>query len=130
MFEITVWDEEIAHNLSHHWKQWMTDLKSNMLSTLRKKYWITNVNSACIKTISDCVVCRRYQGTLGQQKIISLERLIPNLPPFTNTGVHYFGPAEIKRGRNMVKRYGVIFICMASRTIHIEVAYSLDTDSC
>ena len=35
----------------------------------------------------------------------------------------------MKEGRKEVKRYGALFTCMASRSIHIEVAHSLDTDS-
>ncbi|KAK7909879.1 hypothetical protein WMY93_014563 [Mugilogobius chulae] len=106
--------------------------RNHMLAALRQKYWITNANSACRKILSKCVICRRYRGHSAKQKMADLpeERICPDLPPFTNVGVDYFGPIEVKRGRAMVKRYGVIFTCMASRAVHLEVAYSLTTDSC
>ena len=50
-------------------------------------------------------------------------------PPFTYTGVDYFGPFIIKEGRKEVKRYGALFTCLVSRTVHIEVASSLDSNS-
>lgn len=107
-------------------------LQEIMLSTLRRKYWITSGNSACRKIISDCVVCRRHRGQPSEQKMahVPKERISPDLPPFTNVGVDYFGPIDVKRGRAMVKRYGVIFTCMASRAVHLEIAYSLNIDSC
>lgn len=106
--------------------------KNHMLSALRRRYWITNANSACRRIISECVICRRYRGKPGEQKMADMpeDRICPDLPPFTNVGVDYFGPFEVKRGRTRVKRYGVIFTCMASRAVHLEVAHSLTTDSC
>ena len=57
------------------------------------------------------------------------ERLIPYEPPFTYTGVDFFGPFHVKRGRGSDKVYGCIFTCFTSRAVHIEDVSSLETDA-
>ena len=80
--------------------------------------------------ISKCVSCRKLRGSPQEQKMANLpeDRLEP-APPFTFCAVDYFGPWHIKEGRREVKRYGVLFTCLASTAVHLEVANSLSTDS-
>ncbi|KAL6470498.1 hypothetical protein MHYP_G00216170 [Metynnis hypsauchen] len=106
--------------------------RSHMLSELWQRFWIPSANMAIGKVIGKCVTCRRLHGKVGNQLMADLpqERVIPDDPPFTRVGVDYFGPLEVKRGRTILKKYGVIFTCLAIRAVHIELASSLDTDSC
>ncbi|XP_050416043.1 uncharacterized protein LOC126831000 [Patella vulgata] len=106
--------------------------KNATLSEVRKVFWIIGASNLIKSIISKCVVCRKYSATKLQQKMADLpaERLISGEAPFHRTGIDYFGPFEIKRARSVVKRYGVIFTCMNSRAVHLEIASSLDTDSC
>lgn len=60
---------------------------------------------------------------------LPVDRVTPGKPPFTSVAIDCFGPLQVRRGRSLVKRNGVIFMCLAIRAVHIEVAHSLETDS-
>ena len=49
--------------------------------------------------------------------------------PFAFCCVDLFGYFTIKSYRKELKKYKVMFTCLCSRAIHIEVAQSLETDS-
>ena len=93
-------------------------------------FWIIGCSSAVSQFISQCVKCKKLYGRAQEQKMADLpeDRLQP-APPFTYCGVDVFGPWYIKQGRKELKRYGILFTCMASRGIHIETSASLSTDS-
>ena len=40
-----------------------------------------------------------------------------------------FGPLHIKECQSTLKRYGVLFTCLVSHAIHIEMTKTMDTDS-
>ena len=50
-------------------------------------------------------------------------------PAFSKVGVDFFGPLKVKHLRKQEKRYGCPFTCMVTRAVHLEVAFSLSTDS-
>ena len=105
--------------------------RNRLLAKLREQYWLIHALSAIRKIISKCVSCRRHMSKIQEQKMASLpkDRIIPDEPPFSRVGEDYFGPFEVKVKRSRVKRYGVIFTCLAIRAVYLEVAASLDTDS-
>ena len=59
---------------------------------------------------------------------LPLDRIEPS-PPLTYCGMDCFGPFMIKEGRREMKKYAVIFTCMNSRAVHIEVLDDMTTDA-
>ena len=57
------------------------------------------------------------------------KRIMSVQPPFTNVGVGDFGPLMVKKGQGLIKRYGVLFTCLATRAILIEVLQNSEADS-
>ena len=107
--------------------------KESILSRLRQRFHIVKGNPTIKKVLRSCVTCRKVQGKVGNQIMSDLpeDRLTGGNPPFYYTATDLFGPfyVSVGRGRAQQKRYGIIFTCLTSRAAHIELAYSLDTDS-
>lgn len=104
---------------------------ATILNEIRQRYWIIGAKRVLKKVTIECRVCRRRkvnpeQPLMGQLPRVRLDY---GVHPFHYTGVDYFGPIDVKLGRRQEKRYGVLFTCMTSRAIHLEVANSLSTDS-
>ncbi|XP_062703599.1 uncharacterized protein LOC134286050 [Aedes albopictus] len=103
-----------------------------VLNEIRQTYWIIGLRSLLRKIIFGCQYCR----VTKPKQIIPIMGQLPECRvemykhPFTHTGMDFFGPFEVRVGRRREKRYGVVFICMTTRAVHVEMAHSLTTDSC
>ena len=96
-----------------------------------QSYWILRARALVKKFVNKCFECRRLRAKPLTQFMAPLPvaRIKPCEPPFTHTGIDYFGPMLVTQLRRSVKRYGCLFTCMSTRAVHIEVVPSLDTDS-
>ena len=96
----------------------------------QRGYWIVSGSSTVSFIVNKCIDCKRKRGHLLNQKMGDLQKdCLEEAPPFTYCGVDFFGPFTIKEKRSTVKRYGVIFTCLRSRSVHLETANSLTTSS-
>ena len=93
-------------------------------------YWIIGESSIVLNHSSRCVFCRKLKDSPQEQKMANLpDDRLESAPPFTFCAVNYFGPWYIKEGPPKVKRYRVLFTCIASPAIHLKASSSLSTDS-
>ncbi|XP_072028357.1 uncharacterized protein [Amphiura filiformis] len=106
--------------------------RNHTLAELRQRYWVINAATAVKNLVKKCIICRNQNARAGNQMMADLapSRVKSEDPPFSYTGMDYFGPFEVKQARRCRKRYGVIFTCMSTRAVHLEIAESLDTSSC
>lgn len=105
------------------------------LALIRHEYWIIAAKRA-VKTVLDrCVTCRRFRAQTAQQLMGNLPngRITPMIKIFTHTGTDLCGPIMLRmsRGRNIraQKGYIVIFICLTTRLIHIEIVTDLTSEA-
>ena len=105
--------------------------REHTLALVRQTFWISRGKSFVRKIINDCLHCKRRRAKPNVPVMASLpkERLAICEHPFTNTGVDYFGPMNVKRGRVTEKRWGCLFQCLTTRAVHLELAGDLSTDS-
>nr|XP_034322379.1 uncharacterized protein LOC117688425 [Crassostrea gigas] len=98
-------------------------------------YWVVGLKRMFSSFISKCVVCRKLRGKLSQQKMADLpEDLCKPSPPFSYVGVNTFGPMMVafrrtRGGSANQKRWGLLFSCLVTRAIHIEIIEQLTSSS-
>ncbi|XP_061169198.1 uncharacterized protein LOC133178524 [Saccostrea echinata] len=96
-------------------------------------FWIVGSKRMISSEINKCVICRKLRGKLGWQQMACLpeDRVTPS-PPFSYVGVDTFGPWAIVHRRTRgssanQKRWALLFTCMVTRAVHIEVIEELSS---
>ena len=105
--------------------------RSQTLTELRANgFWVISGSKSIAKLIQSCVRCRKLRRPAEEQRMAELPKeRVEASAPFMYCGMDCFGPFLTKTGRKEQKRYGLIFTCLASRAIHIEMVEDLSTDA-
>ena len=104
--------------------------RSLTMNELRTQgYYVQKGSKAAAEVIRNCVTCRKQRRPAETQKMANLppERTEVQ-PPFYKSGMDVFGPYKVKKARSEIKRYGLLFTCLYSRAIHLELLDDLTAD--
>lgn len=105
-----------------------------LLFCLRERYWVTSGLNLCKKVYRACVTCFRNAPSTVTPMMGDLPTYrIEQSYPFQNTGMDFAGPVWVKdrkgRGSKKSKAYVCLFICLATKAIHLELVSSLSAEA-
>ncbi|KAK7902058.1 hypothetical protein WMY93_018827 [Mugilogobius chulae] len=102
-----------------------------VFAEVRRKFWILQGRQAIRRFQQRCMECRKWRAQPKVPRMADLppSRLRLHRPAFYSTGMDCFGPYLVTIGRRREKRWGIIFKCMTTRAVHLDLLSSLDTDS-
>ena len=105
-----------------------------LCSTAGAEYYIVGVKRLAKSICRDCVVCRKYAAKANQQMMGQLPvARLTEAPAFTTCGVDYAGPFLLKtnnlRNSPTVKGFLSVFVCFASKAVHLEVVTGKTTEA-
>ncbi|XP_044316729.1 uncharacterized protein LOC123037932 [Drosophila rhopaloa] len=104
------------------------------LAHARQRFCILTGRQAVRRVIRKCVRCFRTRPTTTAQLMgdLPVHRVNPPSRPFIATGIDYTGAIEIKaarlRGTSFYKGYIAVFICLATKAVHLEAVTGLTTE--
>ncbi|XP_046681453.1 uncharacterized protein LOC124368223 [Homalodisca vitripennis] len=104
------------------------------LASLRQRYWPLNGRNLARRITHSCVNCFKANPKTTQPQMGDLpsDRVRP-CRPFSNTGTDISGPVFIKaskrRNSPTSKGYIVIFVCLATKAVHLEVVTDMTSEA-
>ncbi|KAL0199428.1 hypothetical protein M9458_007968, partial [Cirrhinus mrigala] len=102
-----------------------------VFAEMRRTFWILRGREAIRRVQHRCQECRRWRSKPSIPKMADLPvaRLRLYKPAFYSTGVDCFGPFQVKLGRRSEKRWGIIYKCLTTRAVHLDILHAMDSDS-
>ncbi|XP_058816283.1 uncharacterized protein LOC131679560 [Topomyia yanbarensis] len=118
--------------LLHYHEKFGHANRETVVNELRQRFSIPYIRAAVLKVMKDCAWCKIHKchPTVPRMAPLPIQRLTPQHRPFSFVGVDYFGPVVVTVGRRSEKRWICLFTCLVTRAIHMEITYSMSSQSC
>ena len=96
------------------------------------KYWIPKLLKLVKSIKFRCIIYKKLDKKTSQQVMGQLpEDRLKAAPPWYSTGIDLFGPFKIRdeiKKRTFSKAYGVIFNCLGTRAVYLDLAADYSAD--
>lgn len=114
----------------YHEKYWHVNHET-ALNEVRQRYQIGGLRQLLKSLRRTCPKCMILNAKPIVPKMgdLPLARLAVYTRPFTYTGVDCLGPMNVAVGRRQEKRWIVLFTCLTTRAIHLEILHGMDHDA-
>ena len=118
----------------HHHQQCLHAGPQSTLYNVRQHLWFVNARNIVRRTIQACTTCARFAHTSFQTPMEPLpEEKTTHCKPFTNSGIDFAGAFHVKmKGtlKSIENVYNSLFVCFATKAIHLEIVSNLTTEAC
>jgi hypothetical protein len=100
-----------------------------VMAIVRQRFWPVSAKRLVKRIVKECVHCYKRRPKAAEQFMGDLPAVrVTAAHPFLNTGVDYAGPLTLKlTQRTSTKAYLAVFICMATKAVHLELVSDLTT---
>lgn len=104
--------------------------ESQIIAAIRTKAWIIGTRTAVRRVATQCDECKIRRARVVIPKMADLPEVRVTLGeyPFEFSGSDVWGPVELSYGRTVVKRWVIIFVCMKTRAVYMDMLYDLTAD--
>lgn len=105
-----------------------------LLAILQREFWILSARRTIRGVIFRCLPCYRLKAATMQPQMGDLpaDRVLESRP-FAGVGTDFAGPFMVKTSRirnaKTLKAYLCVFVCLATKAVHLEVVSDLTTEA-
>lgn len=128
-------DTKFVYLLMEHYHKMYCHVGANgLISILRTEYWITSIRRQASRIVRRCTRCFRFAAKEQPPQMADLPAdRVRRARPFAGVATDFAGPYLVKastlRNARSVKAYFCVFVCVATKAVHIELVSSLSVEA-